>query len=96
MDGKFPSWTANGKHSHGVADNTPWGYQALDNVNISSHCGKVITEENYDERWDGDFPNVCPQSLQCKVSVKDYANSMNTEHDKLWVLYFSFKTTNIV
>ncbi|MCI4395498.1 hypothetical protein PGIGA_G00181200, partial [Pangasianodon gigas] len=54
------------------ADNTPWGYQALDNTNdISSQCGKVITEGNYGERWDGDFPNACPQSLQCKVSMKE-------------------------
>ncbi|MCJ8749710.1 hypothetical protein PDJAM_G00179390, partial [Pangasius djambal] len=72
MDGKFPSWTANGEHSHGVADNTPWSYQALDNTDdISSQCGKVITEGNYGERWDGDFPNACPQSQQCKISVKE-------------------------
>lgn len=72
MDGKFPSWTANGEHGREVADNTPWGYQALYNTNdISSQSGKDINERNYGNRWDGDFPTACPPSLHHTVSMKN-------------------------
>ncbi|KAF4080460.1 hypothetical protein AMELA_G00171620 [Ameiurus melas] len=67
MDGKFSSWTASDERSPGVADNTQWGCQSLDNTNdVSSHCGKVINEGTYGERWDGDLFNSCPQSLHRK------------------------------
>lgn len=83
MDGDFRSWTASGEHGHIVADNTPWG-EAFYNINDeSSQNGNFITEAIHEERWDGDFPNACPQSLHQKVSVKQYyINFMNTKFDK--------------
>lgn len=78
MDG---SWTADCELSHGGADNTP--SQALANTNDAYiQCGKVITEGSCGGRWDGDVPNVCPESLHCKVSVKYYYfYFMNIEYD---------------
>lgn len=62
------SWPASGEYSRGVADNTPWGSQALNNTNdISSQYEKGKTEGNYGETWDEDFENAYPPSLQVLV-----------------------------
>ncbi|KAF7686261.1 hypothetical protein HF521_015623 [Silurus meridionalis] len=70
MDGKFPSLGANSEQSHGLAENTHCEHHVLDNTNdISSACGKMVSEENYSKKWDGDVANASPESLHCQGAV---------------------------